>query len=428
MKRILFDVPKWHLLQHRESRQLSLAAPNDGRMLRLEDELFERLYAGECDRIDPDATNPALRTWAERIHATCEQLPAFTRLAAECRGDAAAASAAVETLLDEIPDLPSPDAPPPPAGSSKDPLRRPLARACAEASRAVEDLRDATDGLASIAFGPGTGTEIGPAGTGEKVLPLAARLRDDVRLRRIALLAGRLKRIAASKRRQRVKHGADEITDIEQGADLARALPAELSKLTHPLRRLDFMRGLLERQVLQYQLMGSETLGRGPLCVLLDKSSSMSADNGSKDIWATALALALLEHAHAEHRPFALIDFNGAVIYETLVMPGDQLPQAALFVGCAGGTSIATAVDRGLELIRASPGVLRKSDLVLITDGGSTTDDAPALRVKALAQNVTILGLAIGMPPEVLAPWCDEAHGVINLSTVDEGLAAPLFS
>ena len=63
------------------------------------------------------------------------------------------------------------------------------------------------------------------------------------------------------------------------------------------------MRSLLERQILQYQLSGAETLGRGPLVLLLDKSGSM---DGTKDLWATALSLALLEHAQAERRPFAI--------------------------------------------------------------------------------------------------------------------------
>ncbi len=234
-----------------------------------------------------------------------------------------------------------------------------------------------------------------------------------------------MKRIAATKRRQRVRHGADEITDIEQGADLARALPAELAKLCHPRRRLDFMRTLLERQVLQYQLSGNETLGRGPLVLLLDKSGSME---GPKDTWATALALALLEHAHAERRAFALIDFNGHVTYEATVEPGGQLPHEALFVSCGGGTSIATAFERGLEIIATHPRALRRSDIVLITDGGSDPARAPALRDQARTRQVTSLGLAIEVSREMLDPWCDEAHAVSTLSTLDENIAGPLFS
>jgi Mg-chelatase subunit ChlD len=426
MKRLLFDIPKWHLWQHREHRELPLARDSDNPRLRLEDELFERLHAGELDALPPHEVNPALATWAERFHATCEALPVFARLAAECRGDPGAAAAATETILGLL-DLSSPDAPSPQAspGSSGDPLRRPLAAACGVASRAVDELREATEGLATVYFVPGTGTDPGAPHDGAHVRPLAALLRRDPRLLRIALLAGRFKRIAASKRRQRVKHGADEITDIEQGADLARILPAELAKLCHPRHRLDFMRSLLERQVLQYQLSGNEVLGRGPLVLLLDKSGSM---DGSKDTWATALALALLEHAHAERRPFALIDFNGSVTYETTVEAGDQLPHEALFVSCGGGTSIATAFERGLEIIAGHPRALRKSDIVLITDSGSDPERAPELRERARGLQVTSLGLAIEVSQEMLGPWCDEAHAVSSLSSLDENIAAPLFT
>ena len=428
MKRVLFNISQWHLLLHRENRELALAKDGDGPRLRLEDELFERLHTGELDPLEPAEVNPALRAWAERLHATCEALPAFKRLAAECRGDAAAAAAATETIL-RLVDIPPPDAHPPQAapGSSGDPLRRPLAAACGLASRGVDHLREATEGLAAVAFGdvPGTSTEPGEPRDRAQVRHLAARLRRDPRLLRIALLAGRMKRIAANKRRQRVKHGADEISDIEQGADLGRTLPAELAKLCHPLLRLDFLRTLLERQVLQYQLSGNEVLGRGPLVLLLDKSGSM---DGEKDTWATALALALLEHAHAERRAFALIHFNGSVTYETTVEPGGRLPHEALFVSCGGGTSIATAFERGLEIIAGHPGALRKADIVLITDGGSDPERAPELRERARGLQITSLGLAIEVSQEMLGPWCDEAHAVSSLTSLDENIAAPLFT
>ncbi len=431
MKRNVFEVPKWHVIQHREQRALPLPSASDSPLRCLEDELYEHLYSGGCDRLPESETNSTVRAWADRIHASCEELPSFGRLAAECRGDPAAAAAAVEALLDELRDLLAPAAPFSPArpGSSKDPLRRPFASACVAASRAIEELRDAMEGLSAVALGAGTGNEIGRPGDGARAKPLAALLREDDRLRRIALLAGRMKRIAASKRRSRVKHGTDELADIEQGAELARALPAELAKLTDRRRRLDFLRSILERQVLQYQLTGSETLGRGPLVVLLDKSGSMEQGDGTKDVWATALALALLEHAHVERRAFALIDYNAQPFYEQIVRPGEALPHDALFVGCSGGTSIAAAVSRGLELVHTARGALRRGDLVLVSDGiDEATGDAPALRAQAAALDVSIFGLAIGMPGNVLGPWCDEAHGITDLSTVEGEVAGALFS
>ncbi|GAO01304.1 hypothetical protein [Anaeromyxobacter sp. PSR-1] len=430
MRRLIFDVPKWHLIQHRDARGLPLPASNDTHSRRLEDELFERLYAGECDRLAAGDAVPALRAWAERLHASCEALPQFGRLAAECRGDAIAAAASVESLLDELGDLPEPEQPAPAAapGSAKDPLRRPLVAACAAASRAVEELREATEGLAGIGFAPGTSTLRGGAGDGARARPLAARLRSDSRLLRIALLAGRMKRIAASKRRARVRHGADEVTDVTQGADLARALPVELARLTDPRRRLDFLRRLAERQVLQYQLVGSERLGRGPLVVLLDKSSSMDEGGGLKDVWATALALALFGHARAEGRPFALIAYNAAPFYVEVVRPGASVPEEALFVRCGGGTSIAAAMERGLEVIADVRGGLRSADLVLVSDGEDDAGAAPSVRERAAALGVSIFGLAIGISGAALAPWCDEAHGVTDLATLEPTVANALFA
>jgi hypothetical protein len=98
------------------------------------------------------------------------------------------------------------------------------------------------------------------------------------------------------------------------------------------------------RQVLQYQLIGNEPLGRGPLMVLLDKSGSM---DGPRDIWATALSLALLDQAQCERRTFALLAFDYRVKFEAVVKPGEPLPEEALFTACAGGTEIGVALARG---------------------------------------------------------------------------------
>jgi len=429
MERILYDVSRWHLLLHREARQMPRAGPEDSPELRLGDELFERLYTGEGELLSENMANPTLRPWAERFHRTCDALPSFSRLAAECRGDAAAAATAVESILEEM-ELPSAEKPPSPEipGSSKDPSLRPLIAGCARASSAVEELREATLGLEQVQLGsgrhPGSGT-VDPARVERPtVRPLAARLRGDPRLRRIAELAGRMKRITAAKRRQRVKHGADEMSDVEQGGDLGRVLPSELARLGHPFLRLDFLRALLERQLLQYELSGTETLGKGPLVVLLDKSGSMG---GPRDIWATALALALLEEARRDQRVYALLGFDARVKFEATVRPGELLPEAGLFVECAGGTDIGLALERGLEIIRTHPGALRKADVILVTDGGADSSVAGKLREEAARLGATVYGLGIGVERSWLSPWCDEALVISELSTLDEPTASSVL-
>jgi len=72
-------------------------------------------------------------------------------------------------------------------------------------------------------------------------------------------------------------------------------------------------------------------------------------DDYGRDEWAAAvaLALALLDHAAARHRPFALITFTGRIVGETIVQPGGSLPWEALTVPSEGSTNISLAVSRG---------------------------------------------------------------------------------
>ncbi len=125
---------------------------------------------------------------------------------------------------------------------------------------------------------------------------------------------------------------------------------------------------------------------------------------------------------------FALVCFDARVKFEAVVKPGEPLPEQGLFVACAGGTEIAVAVARGLELIGSNKGQLKKADLVLVTDGGSDTASAAALRDAARNLGVTSLGLGIGVEREWLVPWCDDVQVVQDLNTLDAGSAEKLFA
>jgi uncharacterized protein with von Willebrand factor type A (vWA) domain len=427
MKRIVLDVPKWHVYLHRDARGLENSrADQDAPIRKFEDEVFDKLYSGDSERLPEKKQDPKLRAWADTVHQACERLPAFSRLAGECRGEPIAAGTAVETLMAEL----RPQVPQESENAQERPpeaVRRALGSGCEKASQAVEDLRETMEGLAEVGFTgmPGRTSAFGGAMPAKAIRALAARLRSDARLKQIALLAGRFKRIAASKRRQKLKHGADEISDIEQGADLGRLLPSELVKLTHRTHRLVLLKNLLERQAMQYQLIGNAPLGKGPLVVVLDKSGSM---DGPRDIWATALTLALLDQAQRERRVFAMLGFDYQVKFEAVVKPGDPLPEEALFTACAGGTEIGVALRRGLDLIQQHQGALKRADIVLVTDGGSDTESATKIREDALAMGVTILGLGIGVEREWLAPWCDDIQAVQELTTITATSAERLFA
>ena len=100
---------------------------------------------------------------------------------------------------------------------------------------------------------------------------------------------------------------------------------------------------------------------------------------------------------------------------------------AIALVACGGGTDIASAVERGLKLIEDRPGRLRKADVVLITDGASSTERATTLRARATTLGASILGFGIGVDSNVLLPWCDDTHVIRSLNTMDDR-AADLFA
>jgi len=384
-------------------------------MRQLEDELFDTLYAGETTPLPPEQ-RAELAEWAEGVHDALKALPTFERLGRECRGNPDAAAVGVEVLMEELqPKLP--EAPNLPEAGA---LRRAATRASTQALNAVAEANELASGLCHVA---GTSAARGAPGNGEAAQRLLPRLRTDPRLRRVAELAGRFKRILAEKRRQRVRRGADEVADVEQGDALPRLVPSELVRLTHPRMRLTFMRDFTEKRCLQYRLAGTATLGRGPLVLCIDKSGSM---DGPKDVWATAVGLALLNQAQEERRAFTLLCFSGAVTYGVTVRPGEALPQDALFVGCDGGTDIDAALCKALDIIQTGNDGMKAADVVLITDGISNADEAPTLRERAKALGVTVLGFGIGVPPEKLALWCDQAQAISSVEVLEPAAAERL--
>jgi uncharacterized protein with von Willebrand factor type A (vWA) domain len=420
MKRIIFDVGRWACFLHREARGIEMASSKDPPILRLEDELFEKLYAGEAESLPERHQDAKWAAWASAIHDACEKLPAFNRLADETRGDADAAALGVEDLIKELqPIIDEQSANQPPEES----IRKLVREGAEAASAALEEYRDAVEGLGQVIFGSGKGNHERQA-LDDKKVGLARRLRGDPRLKRIAQLAGRFTRIGQQKRRSKVKHGAEEICDVELGNDLGRLLPVELVKLRHPRLHALALRDLLERKAMQYALTGKEKLGKGPLVLLLDRSWSME---GPADEWSVAVALALLGLAQVERRTFALVAFTDQVIYEAVVKPGERLDEEALNLQCDGGTNIDEAVSRGLEIIERNPGALSEADLVLVTDGCSSADRAPELRKKAKTLGVTVVGVGIRVKPENLEPWADAIETITSLDGLGEQVADAVF-
>ncbi|NJK87924.1 MAG: hypothetical protein HC923_00015 [Myxococcales bacterium] len=194
----------------------------------------------------------------------------------------------------------------------------------------------------------------------------------------LARLLGAMKEVAFESRKRRLARAPQATHAVTSGKDLSRLLPVELLGLspTKPALHLEFLRRYTEAGLLQYDLRAPAD--RGPLVVNVDGSASM---RGSKEIWAKAVALTLVELARRQRRRCLGIVFSsGPEVFEVqltkhgrarsashrMPLDAEELVRFAEHFP-AGGTSFVEPLERSLHHV--TDGAYRGGDIVFITDG-----------------------------------------------------------
>lgn len=283
-----------------------------------------------------------------------------------------------------------------------------------ESKQEVERLRDAQDAL----------------GIGHKEISGAfKRVRDSEQLRKICQLAGRYRRLAQAKQRQKVVHGRDDMVGVTLDGDIGRLLPHELAQLDDPDLGLDVMRRIIERQAMCREYRGIETKAKGPIVVVVDESGSMSGE----PIWtAKAIALALAWIARSQKRFCCLVGFAGATEGNFLVIPPGKNDEEGLMNWLehffSGGTDMDVPCDilpKRWEELGCPKG---KTDVIVITDAICTIP--PLLRKSfnawKAAEKVKMISLVINSAPGDLALVSDQVHRVPSLSIEQEAVGEAL--
>ncbi len=246
-------------------------------------------------------------------------------------------------------------------------------------------------------------------------------------LRKLIEKAGRLVRIAQTKHRARVRHGPDEIVDMELGADLERVLPSELAYLSHPILGLETLRRYAERELLQYRIDGTEPLGRGPIVVCVDTSGSMRAEG--KEFWAKGIALGLMSIAVEEGRKFVLINFSGPHEQRKFEVEGrpplDQLAKA-LEYSFDGGTDFMAPLEQSLKIIEGSK--FKNADMIMITDGEAYVSEewVSSFKKRKAAKCARLFSVLIGFNSTALTPISDGVERIDDLAD-DEAVTDLVF-
>ncbi len=245
---------------------------------------------------------------------------------------------------------------------------RAVGKALQEAGEEVEQLEDTQKALGC---GPGQGQD-GQLDL-DKVREMFKRTRNDGQLRKIIDLAGRFRRVAQAKQRQKVHHGYDDMVDVVVDGDISRLLPHELALLATEETELDAMRRLVERQSMCREYRGVEKVGKGPIVVCVDESGSMYGDPVCQ---AKAFALAMAWVARHQRRWIMLSGFSGGTTGNHIAMPPGKWDQSALldwlghFFG--GGTShhvICEELPHLWTQLTSKGMPAGKTDLIVISDG-----------------------------------------------------------
>lgn len=370
---------------------------------------------------DPDPVLVEVCADPKRHHFIMHLLdtPAFRGLHAATRLDDTAAGIAAAHFAEQFAALPERETSPAAggAGPEADALSAEVA-ALKAVGRAVEaaevEVSVYREAAAAVGLGPGEPGSNDP----QAVAAVFRRVRADPTLKAICERAGRFRRVAQSRQRQKAWHGLDDVVGVEPGGDVGRLLPDELVRLADPEQELDALRRVAERQAACREHHAVEPVGQGPVVVCLDESGSMG---GEKIHTAKALALALAWVARRQRRWCALVAYSGDTGERLLPLPpgrwdeGRLLDWLAAFLGRGSDLDVPVReLPRLYRELNAPPGI---TDVVFVTDAvcrlpAGVRDAFLAWKRQARARLITlVLNTAAGD----LAAISDEVHLVTTL-------------
>ncbi|WP_328893531.1 VWA domain-containing protein [Streptomyces sp. NBC_00236] len=302
---------------------------------------------------------------------------------------------------------------------------------------AAGQAREESELMRAWGMGPG---ELQRMPYGERAR-LAERLRAG-RLGRFADLIGRFRQMAAGERARKVEQARGEYVGITLGDDLSRLIPSELANLGIPAMRSVFAARFAESRLMLYDSRGEETTGKGAIIACVDCSYSMeeSGPGGvTREAWAKACALALLDQARQARRDFVGILFSSDDSVKVCRFPAtrpaaiaDVLDFAEHFFG--GGTEFRTPLAAAVRLLdeELNTDGRRRGDIVMITDGECEVSEQWMRSWNEAKHTLGFrtFGVAVGAPRAtgpgtVLDALCDNLRSIDDLT--DTHAAGDLF-
>tara|TARA_Y100000593_G_scaffold95131_1_gene200544 strand:+ start:69868 stop:71409 length:1542 start_codon:yes stop_codon:yes gene_type:complete len=275
-------------------------------------------------------------------------------------------------------------------GNATEVAERKLRKAVEEAQKKADEAEEVSEAV----FGKHAGTE---SSNPEFIEDVKERMKflDKInrgRMRKIAKLIGRLKRVNKVNKSSTKIKGKTKTVGVKLGNEIPLLTDESLILAASPVLKYEFYSKYLDSCLVQYKQESNKKVGRGPVVMLIDCSSSMGANNrffdgiSNMDV-ANAIAVTVLAICRKEGRPFSAYYFNGSLLatfygWEKNSFIGfsnhstnptriidSKLVSMMIGMGCAGGTRLSTA----MASVVGNGSLKEKADLLVLTDGHTET-------------------------------------------------------
>ena len=262
----------------------------------------------------------------------------------------------------------------------------------------------AEEAEAGRVFGGGHGGGGGGAAqfTAKDRIALAQMVQGSRRLKQMMAIAGRQITIALDVQATKVPYPPTEVAGIAFGNDPALLLPSELALLMLRETELLFYKGMAERSLMQWELVGRRPQGQGPVIVAVDESGSMNDSCGPypKTVWAGGTLLAFMAIARLQKRDLIVLHFAETSQLRVDIFPNGEGPYQDT-LRCAehffngGDTRFEPWMRKATDLVQTSQ---PNADVIVLTDGLTRIDRTVLAEFNAARQAMEMrsYGVLIG--------------------------------
>lgn len=297
---------------------------------------------------------------------------------------------------------------------------------------AGQELEMVNDFAGGWGMGPGQLTKL----PSKDRMELMRRVQQSAKIRELNKLMGRFRRLAFQKRYTRVTVEPSEVVDITMGNDLSKVVPSELAALADPELEDLFFYKYAQARLMQYEMKGRETFGRGPIIICIDNSGSMAAGVGgiTAEMWAKAMGLAMAEIALRDKRTIEFINFSSReeiskTVIEHTLAPAERLNRmvkvAEEFFN--GGTDFERPLEESVRDIEKQQ--FKKADVIMVTDGIADFSEGFLKYFKKVKEEkqFRLHSVIIGGTAESLEKVSDEVHKLYDLLSQGDAVAGNIF-